>query len=363
MYICYIAQDKSDTLDSTLKERVERMARIADRMFVCVVRNDTSSTLENLPNHAEVVFIDAHRFPFLTTRRVKKACRAFLSDTKEHVSLIADDCFFSGVSARALGKAYGRAYNLFVHNELSCEKGEGKKTARILSEARLIVVPSMRVKKACDICADRDLSAIVAIVPPPVFAADFSNEKPQVYDSRHPVFFLDATHMYERDILSAFSAFAPVARRYPNALLTVSGCATIRAKTESFIHHASLERHIQCLPPLSDSETALHIAHADLTLYTPFRAGLGSGLVHALLLGSPVLTTDVGVVGSLVTADDALICPPGDSECLTKRMLLLLDNPAILQSLRESAAKTKEKFPRTVSEPDRYDLRMKDLLE
>ncbi|MBC8465162.1 MAG: glycosyltransferase family 4 protein [Parcubacteria group bacterium] len=363
MYICLIAHDHTDTLDSTLEERVERMARLTEKLFVCVVRSDESSALNDLPNNTEVVYVDEYRLSLITSRRVKKACAPFVESAKEYVSIVGDDIVKVGGYTRALARAFHAEYNIYVHEEISAGDKSSRNIARILTESRLTVVPSIRVKKTCDTCAGKDLSAIVAIVPPPVLVSHVPDTRPDVYNNRQPVFFLDATHMHEQDVHTALLAFAPVARRYPNAFLTVSGCVRIQKEIKRLIHAESLEQHIICLPTLEQSAVCTYLAYADLALYTPRQAGYGAALIRALLAGAPLLTTDVGVVGSLVTTDDALICPPGDSACLTKRMLLLLDNPAILNSLKESALRMKEKFPRTIFEPERYNLKMKDLLE
>jgi glycosyltransferase involved in cell wall biosynthesis len=365
MHILYITNDYTRTIDSNLLERVSRLARWGERVFVCVVRDNASApTLPNIFAHVGIVYIDRHFFPFVTSWRIKKACAPFLEGAKEYVNIIADDPEKAGPYARALALAYKSDYSVFAEFELPCGINRSTRAlSRVLSEARMIVVPSMRVKKSCDECVGKDLSALVAIVPSFVKVEECTEKKPDRYAEGSMVFFLDAEGMRTEDVRVALKGFAPVARRYPNVVLAVSGCARIREETEHFIHAESLERNMICLPLLGDKERLRYLVYADLVLYTPEKAGYGTALIRALLAGVPALTTDVGVVGSLVTTDDALICPPGDSACLTKRMLLLLDNPAILHSLKEAAERMKEKFPRTVSEEDRYDLKMKDLLE
>lgn len=366
MHICYLAHAQSDSIDSTLKERVMRMARIAKHMSVCVVRSSAYSELDNLGDTIDVIYVDEHPLSYITARRVKKACNDYIVQNVKHLCLVADAAEEVGVYARSLASVHGIAYSIFVHNEIRCEamaRHAAQRLARVLREARVIIVPSMRVKKTCDACVGQDLSSIVDIIPFPISIPEVSDRKPDIYNNRYPVFFLDAIHMCKADVSTALLGFAPVARRYPKALLVVSGCAMIQEGTKEFVHTESLEGNIECLPPLSDADRALYIAYADLVLFTPTHAGYGAGLVRALLSGTPAVTTDVGIVGSLVTLDDALICPPSDSTCLTKRLLLLLDNPAILKSLKEATLRMKEKFPRTVSNARRYDMRVKDVLE
>ncbi len=363
MYICYIAQDHTRTIDSTLLEQVSRFARWSEKVFVCMITDKGSSILPGMPRHVEVVYVKKHRLSFITARRVKKACASCIEGAREYVSIIADDVEYTGMHARFLALAHDTDYNIFAESELSCVGRSRRKVARVLSEARMIVVPSMRVKKSCDECVGKDMSASIAIVSPFVEVKDCTEREPERYTEAGAAFFLHTEGMHIEDVHTALKAFAPVARRYPNILLAVSGCARIRQETEHFIHAELLERNIICHPFLEGNEMCAYLSYADLMLYTPKKAGYGTALVCALLSGVPALTTDVGVVGSLITTDDALICPPGDVACLTKRMLLLLDNPAILASLKESAQRMKEKFPRTVSERDRYDLKMRDILE
>ncbi|HRZ30050.1 MAG TPA: glycosyltransferase [Candidatus Paceibacterota bacterium] len=72
---------------------------------------------------------------------------------------------------------------------------------------------------------------------------------------------------------------------------------------------------------------------ADLFLLTSNYEGYGRTLVEAGLLGCPILTTNIGLVGEIVNNDNALICPVGGKDCLIEKLVWAVVNPRELEIL------------------------------
>jgi len=59
----------------------------------------------------------------------------------------------------------------------------------------------------------------------------------------------------------------------------------------------------------------------------------GRRLVGVRAFGIPTITVDTGVVGERINKNTVLVCPVGDSACIAKHTLFMLDNPSVYESL------------------------------
>ena len=94
---------------------------------------------------------------------------------------------------------------------------------------------------------------------------------------------------------------------------------------------------------------------ADLFLLTSDYEGYGMTLIEAAAAGCPIVTTDVGAVGEIITKDNALVCPVGDKECLAKQIRLAIENKGMRERLARNArggvargARNKRTVPGTI---------------
>ena len=87
-----------------------------------------------------------------------------------------------------------------------------------------------------------------------------------------------------------------------------------------------------------------YFKEADIFALSSDYEGYGRTLVEASLAHIPIVTTNVGVVGSLlVPGDDVVVCDPRDTRCFTDQLTHLVLSPETRREMAESAyVKTKE---------------------
>jgi glycosyltransferase involved in cell wall biosynthesis len=83
----------------------------------------------------------------------------------------------------------------------------------------------------------------------------------------------------------------------------------------------------------------------DVFLITSVSEGLPRGMLEALASGVPVVSTDVGGVSELLTGTaNGMICPVGDAVCLAAKVLGILTNRGLSESLLRNVDKDLEPF-------------------
>ncbi|MEK7129195.1 MAG: glycosyltransferase family 4 protein [Patescibacteria group bacterium] len=77
---------------------------------------------------------------------------------------------------------------------------------------------------------------------------------------------------------------------------------------------------------------------ADLYISTSDYEGYGLSLVEAALSGCPIVTTDVGIAGSVLKdGESALVCAPRDASCLSGKVLKIIADKELQKRLKRAA--------------------------
>lgn len=77
-----------------------------------------------------------------------------------------------------------------------------------------------------------------------------------------------------------------------------------------------------------------YLGEIDIFLFTSKEEGMGSTLLDAMLYGTPIVSTDAGGIKDLVVNEKCgLICPVGDSHCLSKKIHLLLHTKTLRNAI------------------------------
>jgi glycosyltransferase involved in cell wall biosynthesis len=87
--------------------------------------------------------------------------------------------------------------------------------------------------------------------------------------------------------------------------------------------------------------------HTDIfVLPSLSREGLPLALVEAMACGLPIVATTVGGIPEVVEDGvNGLLCPPGDSVCLARKLLSLVEDPEERIRLGRSARRSFERGP------------------
>jgi len=95
---------------------------------------------------------------------------------------------------------------------------------------------------------------------------------------------------------------------------------------------------------------------ADLFVLPTRFEGYGMAVAEALAHGLPVISTTVGAIATLVGADAGLLVAPGDPAGLQQALARVLDQPALLATLRAGAATVRRQLPDWGQAADRMAL-------
>jgi len=134
-----------------------------------------------------------------------------------------------------------------------------------------------------------------------------------------------------KDHLTAIRACAAAAERVPTLKLLIVGDGPERAAIEAFVRGRKLEGTVTLLGTRTDVPRIL--AAADVLLLTSVSEGVPLTLIEAMAAGVPVVSTDVGSVADVVTADVGRLAPARDDAVLATHLVELGGSPALRDEL------------------------------
>lgn len=117
-------------------------------------------------------------------------------------------------------------------------------------------------------------------------------------------------------------AFARVREELPDAELAIVGDGALRDAIERGIVDLGLDGAVHLLGRRTDAREL--VAAADVFVLSSVWEGLPMALLEAMDAGTPVVATDVGDVGRVLTGTPSRVVAPGDGEALAAAMLATL---------------------------------------
>jgi phenylacetate-CoA ligase len=118
--------------------------------------------------------------------------------------------------------------------------------------------------------------------------------------------------------------------------LTILGEGPERGRLEDVVRRLSLEARV-ALPGAAESPAAL-VAGATIMAHPSSEEALGTAVLEAMALGTPVVATDVGGVSELLEGGAGVLVPPGEPAALATAIEALLRDPLRRARLAEAAA-------------------------
>ncbi|MEA2112508.1 MAG: glycosyltransferase [Patescibacteria group bacterium] len=206
----------------------------------------------------------------------------------------------------------------------------------LLSKADHIRVVSKRIKSSLS----EELQTKVTVLPiftSPTFIQVFTpsfNLK-----ERYPQFKFIMVMMSrlekEKNISMAISAMKKVVKIFPKTGLVIVGEGSLRKTLKQQARRAGLEENIIFKKWVGDPIT--YYKTADLFLSTSDYEGYGLTLSEAVLSHCPILTTKVGIVGEVLSSNNAFLCSVGDKECLVENIIKAQQYPDLLREFEQKA--------------------------
>ncbi len=151
----------------------------------------------------------------------------------------------------------------------------------------------------------------------------------------------------QKDIPTALRAFERVHAEHPDAGLIMVGEGPDEEALKAHVAERGLEDCVQFEGWQKDMLS--YMKTCDIFLMTSTHEGYQRALGEAAAAGVPVVTTEIGPVGSLYKdRDTVLSCPVGDDACIAGSLGELIEN----EKLRAALVKRARKLARTAIAPN-----------
>ncbi len=152
-----------------------------------------------------------------------------------------------------------------------------------------------------------------------------------------PMVVAAARHEYQKGLDTLVGAFADVRRAQPRAQLVIAGR---EGTATDLIRRRAREGGVtDCLHLLgSRTDVPDLIAAADVFVAPSRWEGLGSAVLEAMGIGTPVVAGDVAAIRETITGEGALLVPVSDSPALARAVVDVLDDPSAAASRAEVAS-------------------------
>ena len=132
-------------------------------------------------------------------------------------------------------------------------------------------------------------------------------------------------------------AFAAIQAAHPDATLTLVGSGAQDAMLRRHADTLQL-RHVIFVGRVTPSDIHRHYNEADIYIQSPSIDNMPLSVLEAFASGTPLVSTDVGGVPSMVRDGiDGLLVADDDSDALARAVLRLLADPPFARALAESA--------------------------
>ena len=139
----------------------------------------------------------------------------------------------------------------------------------------------------------------------------------------------------EKNISLAISVLKKVIKVFPKTGLIIVGNGSLRKILQRQARRLGLEENI-----IFEKWTTNPITYyktTDLFLATSDYEGYGLTLCEAILSHCPILTTKVGIVGEVLSSNNAFLCEVGDKNCLVENLIKAQQYPNLLREFKQKA--------------------------
>jgi glycosyltransferase involved in cell wall biosynthesis len=134
-----------------------------------------------------------------------------------------------------------------------------------------------------------------------------------------------------------------VARTHPDVLFLIAGEGPQRPTIERLIASSGISDRIRMLGHVDRPERFLKALDIFL-LSSDSKEGVPQSVIQALMMGLPVIATDVGSTKDLFYENNFLLIPPRDVNLLVNNLKTLLDKPGLRMELSKRALENSGDF-------------------
>lgn len=139
----------------------------------------------------------------------------------------------------------------------------------------------------------------------------------------------------EKNVSMAIEALAKIVEVFPKTGLIIVGEGSLKKSLKRQTRKLGLKKNV-----IFEKWTNNPIAYyktADLFLGTSDYEGYGMSLIEAIFSHCPILTTKVGIVGEVLSSNNAFLCDVGDQECFSLSIMRAQQHPELLREFKQKA--------------------------
>lgn len=126
----------------------------------------------------------------------------------------------------------------------------------------------------------------------------------------------------EKNVKATITAVAPSIKQDSTIGLFIAGTGRDEASLKKYAEQLGIEKNVVFLGFVQD--LIPYYMHADVYIQSSWYEGYGLALLEAAQCGTPIVTTDVGLIGDIISEKEASVCPVDDTDCLSKFVKLVL---------------------------------------
>lgn len=142
------------------------------------------------------------------------------------------------------------------------------------------------------------------------------------------------------NVACTLRAFRVIQDRYGDATLTLVGDGPERRRLEALAGHLAL-RGVAFVGRVPPTEIAQYYASHDIYVQSPNIDNMPASILEAFASGLPVVSTDAGGIGAILThREHGLLVPLDDHIGLARGVIELLESPALAERLARAAHAT-----------------------
>ncbi len=261
---------------------------------------------------------------------------------KRGVTLVtAQDPFETGLIGLKISKKLKTPFQVQLHTDFASTyygRGSFKNSLRIaiadyvIPKANCVRVVSKRLQK--DLVARYGLKKEPFVLPihldiPMSILSQHQDLLHLKYPKFGTVMLMTSRIEKEKNIIMAIKCFYNIYKHYSGVGLVILGDGSLREGLESFIKKIGMEEVV--IFEGWSNDTSKYFLSADLFLNTSDYEGYGRTLMEAAAAECPIITTDVGIVGEILTDKNALISAPQDEVAFQNNMEFALKNKNIMK--------------------------------
>ena len=207
----------------------------------------------------------------------------------------------------------------------------------VLRKAKAIRVVSQRIKDS--LLKKGYPSEIISVLP--IFVPLHPQHKPNLdlhiqYPQWATIILMASRLSPEKNISQALESFRPISIEHPSVGLVIVGDGSEHVSLKQKVIKLGLKNNVVFCG--WQAQTADYFTTADIFLTNSLYEGYGLTLVEAALAGKAIISTDVGLIGSMLHNETSvMVVPVNNRDMLTKEIKKLVTNKELRQTLGNQA--------------------------